>query len=221
MEPAQHLLARFGPPLLVIIGIALCAVPLAAWRNGRWIGLAAFLIVGVPVSVAAFLEMRPAVVSNARADTGVAVAHKGGAAAGGERHVRLHSPAQVRTVFVTVPETRRQRANRGLLHSRRQRSGAHRVVLVIPSQIHETGPATKMAAKSRIPPSTLSCTGFARDSDGNWEAGDNTKPFDVGSATNYSIRDEGPIRPGWMSIGGVDLYALLNAKCGAAVRTPR
>jgi hypothetical protein len=43
----------------------------------------------------------------------------------------------------------------------------------------------------------------------------------VGSDTNYTVRDEGPIRQGWLTIGTVDLYALLNEKCGGSSKSKR
>jgi hypothetical protein len=97
------------------------------------------------------------------------------------------------------------------------------VVLAIPSQAHAKAPSAKTATttNSKIPPNTLSCTGFTRDPEGTWEAGDDTEPFNVGSDTDYTVRDEGPIRPGWLSIGTVDLYALLNAKCGGSSKPKR
>jgi hypothetical protein len=68
---------------------------------------------------------------------------------------------------------------------------------------------------SVIPANTFSCVGFTKNPDGSWEAGDNTQPFNVGAAENIVIRDQGPIEPGWVTVGGVDLYDLLEKKCGA------
>ena len=42
------------------------------------------------------------------------------------------------------------------------------------------------------------------------------QPFNVGSAENIVIRNQGPIEPGWVTVGGVDLYNLIQKKCAAA-----
>ncbi|MBW0004093.1 MAG: hypothetical protein JO216_11450 [Hyphomicrobiales bacterium] len=63
-----------------------------------------------------------------------------------------------------------------------------------------------------LPPNTLPCDAFTKKSDGTWFA---TRPvtFDVGSAKNLNL-DGGAITPKSQVLGGVDLYVLLDAKCG-------
>ncbi|HEX4079344.1 MAG TPA: hypothetical protein VHX61_10800 [Rhizomicrobium sp.] len=238
MGTASQLLTRFGPPLLVVIGVALClAYPMV--RRGRWAFLAAFLILGVPVSVASFLVTRPGGVSTAPVTAHAArfrsaeksvgggsnaperrvVTRVAGAEVitGGERQARPNPSRQARPVYETVRQSH-QRVRPTHQGVRSNRSGTRAVVLVIPPQAHANALSANSTTRtnSKIPPNTLSCTGFTRDPEGAWEAGDNTQPFNVGSETNYTVRDEGPIRPGWLSIGTVDLYALLDAKCGGS-----
>ncbi|MBV8964168.1 MAG: hypothetical protein JOY67_11185 [Hyphomicrobiales bacterium] len=63
-----------------------------------------------------------------------------------------------------------------------------------------------------LPPNTLPCDAFTKKSDGTWFA---TRPvtFDVGNAKNLNL-DGGAITPKSQTLGGVDLYVLLDAKCG-------
>ena len=72
-----------------------------------------------------------------------------------------------------------------------------------------------MSARSEdspLPPNTLPCDAFTKKSDGTWFA---TRPvtFDVGNAKNLNL-DGGAITPKSQVLGGVDLYVLLDAKCG-------
>ncbi|MBV9567999.1 MAG: hypothetical protein JO172_07670 [Hyphomicrobiales bacterium] len=68
------------------------------------------------------------------------------------------------------------------------------------------------AEDAPLPPNTLPCDAFTKKSDGTWFA---TRPvtFDVGSAKNLNL-DGGAITPKSQTLGGVDLYVLLDAKCG-------
>jgi hypothetical protein len=68
------------------------------------------------------------------------------------------------------------------------------------------------AEDSPLPPNTIACDAFMKKSDGTWFA---TRPvtFDVGNAKNLTL-DGGAITPKSHSFGGVDLYVLLDAKCG-------
>jgi hypothetical protein len=68
------------------------------------------------------------------------------------------------------------------------------------------------AQDSPLPPNTLPCDAFTKKSDGTWFA---TRPvtFDVGNAKNLNL-DGGAITPKSQNFGGVDLYVLLDAKCG-------
>jgi hypothetical protein len=68
------------------------------------------------------------------------------------------------------------------------------------------------AQDTPLPPNTLPCDAFTKKSDGTWFA---TRPvtFDVGNAKNLNL-DGGAITPKSQNFGGVDLYVLLDAKCG-------
>ena len=61
-------------------------------------------------------------------------------------------------------------------------------------------------------PNTLPCDAFSRKENGTWLA---KKPvtFDVGNAKNVEVKS-GEITPKTGNVGGVDLYVLLEAKCG-------
>jgi hypothetical protein len=68
------------------------------------------------------------------------------------------------------------------------------------------------AEDTPLPPNTLPCDAFMKKSDGTWFA---KRPvtFDVGNAKNLNL-DGGAITPKSQMFGGVDLYVLLDAKCG-------
>lgn len=223
MNAVLQLLSGFGPAVLVIIGLALYLALGAGLRRGHWIGLIAFLVVGIPVSIAAFLETRPSAVSNGAATEGVTRPETSRAASGGERRTRSEHSVPSRVAFVTAPQTYRNTNRHGLL-IRHNRPRPRTVIRVI--RVHAPVPAHPPSVvithnNTAIPPNTLVCTGFSRDPDGEWEAGDDTLPFAVGDETNFTIRGQGPIGPDWMEVGGVDLYALLNAKCAAGAKSRR
>ena len=73
-------------------------------------------------------------------------------------------------------------------------------------------PGVAKSAKG-LPPNTIDCSDWTRNSDGSWTAHHNAKPFDVGSTKQMSIQDS---RIGTKSIsaGGYDLTDLLDEKCG-------
>ena len=250
MRIALLLLSCFGPPLLMAMGIAVCAF-LGEPPHRRWVGLVAFLAVGIPVSAAAYLETQAGGGLNGGTSKGVARADAGPVAAGTDRRVRAHQSGPQKLVFVIVPQTRqtadrservvrpnqsvsryvgvaitpqtRPTTSRNQHGARSSQSGLRYVAVTIPSRTHATQAIAKTHVSGKnapIPPNTLSCKGFTRDEDGFWEAGDDTEPFDVGSDTNFVIRDQGPISRNWMSVGDVDLYALLTAKCGKAAKSP-
>jgi hypothetical protein len=70
------------------------------------------------------------------------------------------------------------------------------------------------AQDTPLPPNTLPCDAFAKKGDGIWVA---KRPvsFEVGNAKNLTL-DAGEITPKSQSVGGIDLYVLLEAKCGKA-----
>jgi hypothetical protein len=64
-----------------------------------------------------------------------------------------------------------------------------------------------------IPPNTLSCDGFTRRPDGNWATVPDIKPFDIGPAKHVTVSNI-IIARGLIVIQGVDIWELLNEKCG-------
>lgn len=64
-----------------------------------------------------------------------------------------------------------------------------------------------------IPPNTLSCEGFTKRPDGNWATRPNMKPFDFGPAKGVTLSNI-IIPRGLLVIHGVDVWAVLNEKCG-------
>jgi len=69
-----------------------------------------------------------------------------------------------------------------------------------------------LAQDAPVPPNTLPCEAFAKKGEGAWMA---KRPvtFDVGNAKNLTL-DPGEITPKTHNLGGIDLYVLLEAKCG-------
>jgi hypothetical protein len=67
-------------------------------------------------------------------------------------------------------------------------------------------------AQDKAVPNTLPCDAFTRKEDGIWVA-KRSVTFDVGNAKNLTV-DAGEITPKSGNFGGIDLYVLLEAKCG-------
>jgi hypothetical protein len=214
-EDRLQLLARFGPLVLMLMGIAASFAFPRRMATARWSWLALFLIVGVPVSVAAFRETQATGVSTGSANGNIAEVEIPQDGTSAVRPTRPILPAP-RAIMIVVPRGSQRRVSRGGGQVQLIRPRSFGVMLVVPRQSHQTPTVTRTAANTAIPANTLSCTGFTRNDDGTWNAGGDTQPFAVGNGTNYTIRNQGPIGPRWLSIGNVDLYALLNAKCGAA-----
>jgi hypothetical protein len=209
-----QLLARFGPLVLTLMGIAASFAFPRRMATARWSWLALFLIVGVPVGVAAFRETQATGVSTGGANGNTADVEIPQERTSAVRPTRPILPAP-HAVLIVVPRGS-QRISRGGGLVQSNRPGQIKVMMVVPRPAHETPVLAKTAASTALPSSTLSCTGFTKNDDGTWNAGGDTEPFAVGNGTNYTIRNQGPIGPRWLSIGNVDLYALLNAKCGAS-----
>ena len=74
----------------------------------------------------------------------------------------------------------------------------------------EPGPAK---SPKELPPNTIDCSDWTRNSDGSWTAHHNAKPFDVGDTRQMSIQDS-RIGPKTVNAGGYDLTTLLDKKCG-------
>jgi len=63
-------------------------------------------------------------------------------------------------------------------------------------------------------PNTIDCNGFIKLPNGDWYAKPDNPPFDLGAATQMTIRSS-TIGPHAFNLGGYDLAEVLNAKCGA------
>jgi hypothetical protein len=64
-----------------------------------------------------------------------------------------------------------------------------------------------------IVPNTIDCAAFAKQSDGSWQV-DGTTTFDAGAATQLTLSNKAVSRRA-IDVGGADLYAVIEAKCGA------
>jgi hypothetical protein len=97
--------------------------------------------------------------------------------------------------------------------SRRARDGASPVkaphLLALTAIIFTSASAQNVP----IPRNSVSCEGFSNMPDGNWVAGPNVKPFDIGYVKRVTVSNV-IIPRGIMKIDGVDVRELLNEKCG-------
>lgn len=60
---------------------------------------------------------------------------------------------------------------------------------------------------------SISCSGFAKLQNGNWHASADNPAFDLGTAHQITMTNQ-DVAPRSFSLGGQDLYAALEAKCG-------
>jgi hypothetical protein len=74
------------------------------------------------------------------------------------------------------------------------------------------GARLSFAQDTTVPPNTLPCDAFIKKEDGSWLAKKRVS-FDVGKAKDVTV-DQGTIMPKSRDMGGIDLYVLLDAKCG-------
>lgn len=58
MDIAIQILATFGPLILVVMGAIVSVRPPKQDGHGHWYWLAAFLVIGLPISFASFFELR-------------------------------------------------------------------------------------------------------------------------------------------------------------------
>jgi hypothetical protein len=199
-----NLFATFGALLLTIMGVAISLSYPIGGQRGHFIWMIAFVIVGIPATAAAYF-----------------VAHNYGHA------VEPAQPAVTRVepnAFAVRPQARVEhvRVIYGEHHNNRRNATHPNTVTYEIRQEVPTAPINPSVVfaqpktSSVIPANNFTCTGFTKNPDGSWEAGNDTQPFNVGKAENVVIRNQGPIEPGWVSVGGVDLFALVDKKCGAA-----
>jgi tetratricopeptide (TPR) repeat protein len=68
--------------------------------------------------------------------------------------------------------------------------------------------------ESQLPENTIDCKQFKKSRPQEWvEIG--TAVFDLGKITDINLTDQ-PVKPGSFKFGGLDLYPVLEEKCGAA-----
>ena len=75
------------------------------------------------------------------------------------------------------------------------------------------GGALAQVSGSPLPHNTIDCRDWTHNPDGSWTVHDNAKPFDLGKTTNMTMHSE-TIGPHDISIGGSNLWQVLNQKCG-------
>jgi hypothetical protein len=87
-----------------------------------------------------------------------------------------------------------------------------RQVLIVISAIGFCMPAVAQDKASALPPNTIDCKQFKRTGPQEWiEVG--TAVFDLGQISDIHLTDQ-PVTPGYFKFGGIDLYPVLEGKCG-------
>lgn len=72
--------------------------------------------------------------------------------------------------------------------------------------------ASSAIAQGELPPNTVPCDQFVKNADGSWSP-TAVVTFDIGSSTNLTFGDS-KVTPNGYILGGVNLYELLEKKCG-------
>ncbi len=75
-------------------------------------------------------------------------------------------------------------------------------------------PALAQVSQPELPSNTLACEGFKKTSDGTWYA-EKPASFHVGEGKPVTVERQ-VIGPGSHTMGGIDLYLLLERKCAGA-----
>ena len=89
-----------------------------------------------------------------------------------------------------------------------------RQALIFISVIGLSMPAVAQDKELTLPKNTIDCKQFKKSGSQVWkEVG--TAVFDLGEITDINLTDQ-PVTPGYFKFGGIDLYPVLEAKCGAA-----
>lgn len=70
------------------------------------------------------------------------------------------------------------------------------------------------AAEDALPRNTIDCQAFVKDENGSWRVRGEITTFDIGDINSLSVGPV-PIAPGALHVGGVDLYEVLEKKCGS------
>ncbi len=89
-----------------------------------------------------------------------------------------------------------------------------RQALIFISVIGFSMPAVAQDKEPTLPKNTIDCKQFKKAESQVWkEVG--TAVFDLGEITDINLTGQ-PVTPGFFKFGGIDLYPVLEAKCGAA-----
>ena len=94
-----------------------------------------------------------------------------------------------------------------------------RQILIFISAIGFWMPAVAQDKVSALPKNTVDCKQFRKTGPKEWiEVG--TAVFDLGAIKDINLTDQ-PVTPGYFKFGGIDLYPVLEGKCGGdASNTP-
>jgi hypothetical protein len=88
-----------------------------------------------------------------------------------------------------------------------------RQALIFISAIGFSAPAIAQDKETTLPKNTIDCRQFKKTGPKQWmEVG--TAVFDLGGITDINLTDQ-PVTPGYFKFGGIELYPVLEAKCGA------
>ncbi len=93
-----------------------------------------------------------------------------------------------------------------------------RQVLIFISAIGFSMPAVAQDKVLAVPKNTIDCKQFKRTGPKEWiEVG--TAVFDLGEIKDITLTDQ-PVTPGYFKFGGIDLYPVLEGKCGDHASDP-
>jgi hypothetical protein len=88
-----------------------------------------------------------------------------------------------------------------------------RQALIFISAIGFSMPAVAQDKETTLPKNTIDCRQFKKTGPQQWiEMG--TAVFDLGEIRDINLTDQ-PVTPGYFKFGGIELYPVLEAKCGA------
>ena len=179
-----NLFATFGALVLTIMGLVISLTYPIGGQRGHFIWMIAFVIVGIPATVAAYFaahnygrtsETTPATPAVSRLEPNA---------------FAVRPAQQMRTEHVRIVYGQPRNEHHNHQHLNRPQTVTYDIRQTVP-----VVPTAMFAPPKRstvIPPNTFSCVGFRKNPDGTWDAGDNTLPFNVGTAENIVIRDQGP-----------------------------
>jgi hypothetical protein len=88
------------------------------------------------------------------------------------------------------------------------------VSIALVSMLCFLSPTIAQVSQPELPPNTLRCEGFKKNSDGTWYA-EKSAPFDIGDTKEVTVERQ-VIGPGSHKIAGIDLYVLLERKCAGS-----